>query len=602
MSLELLEARGILDPLDREFADFIQELAGGDTRVGLAAALTSRALGQGDVCLDVELWAGQNLSPGHLEPLLRAPPLQDWLEALGRSRVVGEPGAWQPLILDAGKRLYLHRYWSYEESLAQALWIRGMNPPPIDRQRLRADLAVLFPGEEPDQQKLAAAVAVSNRVAVISGGPGTGKTTTLARVLTLLLIQEPSLRIQLAAPTGKAATRLQDAVQRSKQLLTQNVDASLLDMIPEEASTLHRLLGVRGDGMGFRHGPEQPLKLDLLAVDEASMVDLALMAHTVAALPANARLILLGDRDQLSSVEAGAVLGELCQESQYFSTEASHLLSDLSGWSVPHTPHPGPLADQVVLLSHSYRFAAGGGIGQLAGLIHRGDASALESLLLKPPRGLCWLPPPPERPLESLLELTLQGLAPFLQAVQAQAAPEVVFERLAGFQLLCPQRGGIWGVEELNQRLEEQIRLHLGATGREWYPGRALMVTRNDYTLRLFNGDVGIVLADPSQVGQLRAYFPQAGGAMRTVALSRLPPVEPVFAMTVHKSQGSEFDEVLLVLPEDSNASLSRELLYTAVTRARQRLSLWGEMTALHQAVQRQVRRASGLRERLARR
>lgn len=593
--LDLLEARGVLDPLDREFASFIQALDGGNPLVGLAAALASRVLAQGDVCLDLGLWAGQNLSPGHSEPLLRAPSLQPWQEALSCSSVVGQAGEFQPLILDAGGRLYLHRYWSYEDTLAQALWARGMDPPVVDHEALRQSLARLFPGEQPDQQKLAAAVAVSQRLAVISGGPGTGKTTTLARVLALLLMQEPTLRIQLAAPTGKAAARLQDAVQRSKQQLA--VEPQILAMIPEEASTLHRLLGVRGDG-GFRHGLHHPLHLDVLVVDEASMVDLALMAHTVAALPPQARLILLGDRDQLSSVEAGAVLGELCQEASVFSPEASKALSDLVGWLVPDTPNPGPLADQVVLLSHSYRFAAGGGIGQLASVINRGDSAALQGLLTQPPTGLRWLSSPAAQPIESLVTLAMQGLEPFLQSVVEQAPPETVFSRLAGFQLLCPQRGGPWGVEQLNQRLEGQIRQHFG--GREWYPGRALMVTRNDYTLRLFNGDVGIVLADPTQAGQLRAYFPQSEGGIRTVALSRLPPVEPVFAMTVHKSQGSEFDEVLLVLPDGQSASLSRELLYTAVTRARQRLSLWGEMGAFEQAVQRRVRRASGLRERLS--
>lgn len=603
-SLDLLEARGVLDPLDREFADFIHGLDGGDGAVALAAALVSRALGQGDVCLDLPQWAGQNLSPGYDPPLLRAPGREAWLEALGASPVVGQPGDFQPLILDAGERLYLYRYWSYEAGLAQALMQRAGDPPAMDAARLQAGLQRLFPsqGDGPDGQRLAAAVAASNRLAVISGGPGTGKTTTLARVLALLLGEAPTLRIRLAAPTGKAAARLQEAVLRSKQALRGQVPQTVLEAIPDEASTLHRLLGVSGDGVSFRHGPARPLNLDLLAIDEASMVDLALMAKTVAALPADARLILLGDRDQLSSVEAGAVLGELCQDAVGFSPAGAAGLQALTGEAVPVARATGPLMDQVTLLVRSYRFQATGGIGQLAALINQGDRQGLRTLAQTPMADVHWLSIPAAGAMEALLETALSGFSDYLAAVAAQADAETVFQRFAAFQLLCPQRVGDWGVENLNRLLEARIRQRLGMTGREWYPGRALMVTRNDYTLQLYNGDVGIVLADASRGGQLRACFPRPEGGVRRLALSRLPAVEPVFAMTVHKSQGSEFDQVLLVLPPGDGPgvqSLGRELLYTAVTRARERLVLWGSVEQLAQAAGRSVRRASGLRERL---
>ena len=598
--LSLLEARGVLDPLDREFAEFLQGLAGETPHLGLAAALASRVLGQGDVCLELPRFAGLPLLPGPEGADYRAPAVNVWREALRRAPVVGEPGEFQPLILDGEDRLYLYRYWCYEDSLARQLRARAEDPPTVDPDLLREGLARLFPEPGPNRQKLAAAVAACNRLAIISGGPGTGKTTTLARVLALLLAQQPDLRIRLAAPTGKAAARMQEAVQASKRRLAGQVDEAVLTAIPEEAATLHRLLGVSGDGLRFRHGPDNLLSLDLLAVDEASMVDLALLSRTVAALPAGARLLLLGDRDQLSSVEAGAVLGELCRDAGGFSRTASKRLQTLTGEDVPVAGKPSALMDQVTLLERSYRFEAAGGIGQLASLIRASDGAGLTALLRDPPGGIRWLEPPPGAAMEALLGEALDRLSPYLQTVRGAACADEVFESFGRFQLLCPQRSGEWGVENLNRRLEERVRLRLAAGSREWYPGRAVMVTRNDYTLRLFNGDIGIVLPDPGESGQLRACFRQSDGGIRAVALSRLPPVEPVFAMTVHKSQGSEFDEVLLVLPAEDSPVLSRELLYTAVTRARERLSLWGSPALLGRAVTRSGQRASGLRARLA--
>ena len=597
--LDLLEARGILDPLDREFADFLQGLAGADPLLALAAALASRVLGQGDVCLALSRYAGLPLLPGVEDAGYRAPALAAWREALHRSPVVGEPGDFQPLILDAADRLYLHRYWAYEASLARALRARADDPPVVDEAGLRRGLARLFPEPGPNRQKLAAAVAVCNRLAVISGGPGTGKTTTLARVLALLLAQQPDLRIRLAAPTGKAAARMQEAVQASKRRLAGQLSKACLDAIPEEAATLHRLLGVSGDGVSFRHGPDNPLNLDLLAVDETSMVDLALLAKTVAALPPGARLLLLGDRDQLSSVEAGAVLGELCRDATGFSPRVAARLEALTGETVPLSETPTVLMDQVTLLERSYRFESAGGIGRLASLIRHNDSAGLLALLREPPADVDWLTPPPAEAMEALLVTALAELGDYLRTVRQGAGADAVFACFERFQLLCPQRSGEWGVENLNRLLEARVRLQLGVADREWYPGRALMVIRNDYTLRLFNGDVGIVLPDPARSGQLRACFTQADGGIRAVALSRLPPVEPVFAMTAHKSQGSEFDSVLLVLPAEDSPVLSRELLYTAVTRARSRLLLWGSPALLTRAMGRSGQRASGLRDRL---
>ncbi len=612
--LAVLRAQGLLNDLDWHFARLIGRLAASTApELALAAALASHATGQGDICVNLRQWARRaqwriNTQPEIAGPLLALPPIDDWLAALRASPVVGQPGERQPLVLDGRGRLYLYRYWAYEQHLAEALLHRARAAPPLhDAARLRADLDRLFPPDPglrgPDWQKVAAAVAACKQICVISGGPGTGKTSTVLRILALLTGQsgERPLRIALAAPTGKAAARMQESIRAAKPGL--DLDAAHLERIPEEASTLHRLLGANPDATRFRYNRDHPLPLDVLVVDEVSMVGLALLARTVEALPAEARLILLGDKDQLASVEAGAVLGDLCAGAGRFSPDFHARLAALTGMSLPSgRESTSPLGDATVLLRHSYRFGADSGIGALARAVNRGRAAqALDLFEHTPQQDIAW------RDLAEPAALAAQlgppvvaGFAPYLEAVQANQAPAQVFACFNRFRVLAALRNGPFGVEALNRLCEAALQAHgLIDSHQLWYPGRPVMIVRNDYNLRLFNGDVGIALADAAAPEHLRVFFLDSDGRLRGIAPARLPVHETVYAMTVHKSQGSEFEQVLVVTPDQPSPVLSRELIYTALTRARRQAVFYGAGTVFAAAVLRRLQRSSGLRDRL---
>jgi exodeoxyribonuclease V alpha subunit len=598
--LQRLREAGLLGELDLQFAALIGRLADDESReLALGAALASHWSTGGHVCLELEQVAGRGLAPEH--PDLIAPELADWIRALAESPVVGAPGDYRPLILDPAGRLYLHRYWRYESELAAELAARAGEPVTgLDRERLAAGLRELFPaqtGIRPDWQQLAAAQALLRRFCVISGGPGTGKTSTVVRILALLRQQSGGdrLKIGLAAPTGKAAARMQESIRAAKQRL--GLAPELVAAIPDAAQTLHRLLGWRPDGAGFRYGRDNPLPLDLLIVDEASMVDLALMARLLRALGPDTRLILLGDRDQLASVEAGAVLGDICGPVPGFSPAFAAQLGALTGAEAPAAAgRPPPLADCLAVLRHSYRFGADSGIGRLAQAVNQGRGEAACALLAaREPADIAWLDPGLE-PAGAALD----GYREYLQLLAAGAEPGQVFAAFARFQVLCALRQGPFGVAGLNQAIETGLqRAGLIAPRAGWYPGRPVMVVRNDYNLHLYNGDIGITVADPQRPGRLQVCFLSADGALRRLAPARLPPHETVYAMTVHKSQGSEFEQVLLVLPDADNPLLTRELVYTGITRARTGFRLRAPAGLLALAVGRRLARASGLRDAL---
>ncbi|SDH32144.1 DNA helicase/exodeoxyribonuclease V, alpha subunit [Pseudomonas benzenivorans] len=581
-----------LGPLERALVDSLQRLdPDAEPLVLAAAALLCEALGNGDVCLPLARLAGRRPWPEHGWCL---PALSEWQAQLEASPLVGAPGEFVPLIL-AGGRLYLARYEAYERQLAGQLLARAADLPAVDEARLSESLARLFAfnSQQPDWQRLAAAQAVRRRLAVISGGPGTGKTTTVVRLLAALLEQPGGERmaIGLAAPTGKAAARMAEAIRNAKASLP--VDEAIKSALPEEARTLHRLLGSRGDTPAVRHHAGNPLALDVLVVDEASMVDLALMAKLVDALPPSARLILLGDKDQLCAVEAGAVFAELC-EGRGFDAQAAAELQRLTGQQVAVETPRSALGDAVVLLTHSHRFAGDSGIGELARRINAGDGPGTLKLLQEGRADLAWnaQPTPP-----ALLERLERGYAPFLAAAKT-GDPHAAFAAFNAFRALCAQREGAWGVAGINEALEARIKRRGQVAGRErWYVGRPVMVRQNDYALGLFNGDIGICLA--SEHG-LRVFFESEDG-FRPFAPARLPSHDSAFAMTVHKSQGSEFAEVLLALPEQPSPLLSRSLFYTGITRAKAKVEIWGLPPRLAEAVGTRAERAAGLAERLAR-
>ena len=657
--LQLLERwveRGWLRALDKAFVGFLHELdPQADPLVLLAAALTSHQLGHGHVCLDLfetlkapdfalslppegDLQTGAMLLPSQLLDGLDG---AHWCQALAASHLVAlavdgtESAQSRPLVL-SGKRLYLRRYWTYERRIDTALRLRLATLETVATD-LPQRLNTLFDQAPPDGvidwQKLACALATRGAFSIVTGGPGTGKTTTVVRLLALL--QAPAveanspLRIRLAAPTGKAAARLTESI--SQQVLSLNVPDSVREKIPTQVTTVHRLLGSRPGTRHFRHHLGNPLPLDVLVVDEASMIDLEMMANLLDALPPHARLVLLGDKDQLASVEAGAVLGDLCRDAEagWYSPDTRQWLQAVSGEDLSASglqedlDGSHPLAQQVVMLRYSRRFGEGSGIGQLARWVNQQNAEEARRLLAaRSHNDLFCLSLKGEHD-HALERLVLDGQGddaqgyryylnllhsarPALDTAREDAAwthwAQQLLQAFDAFQLLCAVRKGPWGVEGLNQRITAALRkVRLIEGDDQWYEGRPVLMTRNDYGLGLMNGDIGIALKLPESDGGpqvLRVAFPRndGQGGVRFVLPSRLNDVETVYAMTVHKSQGSEFTHTALILPDALNPVLTKELIYTGITRAKRWFSLIEPRGGVfEEAVRRKVKRLSGL-------
>lgn len=511
-------------------------------------------------------------------------------KALQASALVGRPGDYAPLILDAAGRLYFARHWFDEARLAERLAALAEPGPAPDGARLRPLLEALFGAASaagPDRQKLAAALAARQRLMIISGGPGTGKTTTVLKLLALLAGLSPRpLVMAMAAPTGKAAARLSESVRGARARLDLAEDT--LRQLPQQAQTLHRLLGLRPGAAAPRHHAGNPLPLDVLVVDEASMIDLSLMARMVEALPSQARLILLGDRDQLASVDAGAVLGDLCADIHYRPDTLDWLRVNC-GETLPSTPGAGgKLTDCVALLTHSHRFGADSGIGELARRVNAGDGVGSWAVLQDPVWGDVEAVPALEA------AEVLARWRPYWRAVRADAPLAERQQAFAGFMLLAAERRQ---VEAFNLRVERQLEADGDKpAGRDWYPGRPVMISENDYGLGLFNGDIGFTV---QREAGLRVAFPGDDGGWREFAPGRLPQHDTVYAMTVHKSQGSEFGEVCLQLPEAAGPLLNRALVYTAITRARERFLVSGAQPVWEQAAVAAPQRYSGLADKL---
>ena len=509
---------------------------------------------------------------------------------LRQTPLAGKPGDYTPLILDAAGRLYFARQWRDEEQLAAALaaLCRDPQPLPASEEQVEALLSALFgPSVAPDWQRLAARLALQRRFLTISGGPGTGKTTTVVRLLAALAALSPRpLVMAMAAPTGKAAARLTESVRAARDALP--VADAVRAQLPDKAQTLHRLIGLLPGTARPRHHVANPLPLDVLVVDEASMVDLTLMAQTLAALPAHARLILLGDKDQLASVDAGAVLGDICSRQAWHSDTAATLAAQ--GFDLPGAVDDAALlADSVVVLAKSHRFGEHSGIGRLARAVNAANLAEVEQLLADGSADdVAQMPALPDG------AGLLAQRAGYWQALDAGADPAALFAAFGEYMLLAAERHTVAAINSaIEQQLEQQGRK---VPGSDWYPGRPVMVTRNDYSIGLFNGDIGITV---QQDDRLRVLFPTPDGDWRAVAPARLPEHDTVYAMTVHKSQGSEFGTVWLALPSGLGAVLTRALIYTAITRARQRFVLAGNPAVLAAGVENAPARHSGLAERL---
>ena len=608
--LSVFNEAGILNAADVHTAKTVCRIGheAGET-VRLALALTVRALRNGSVCIDLHTVRNTAFDETEAAIDLAALPWPDpeeWFAAIQASPLVADgvdqPNG-RPLRLADGL-LYLERYWQQEELVRLQLQRRFAAPvPEIDQARLSAAMHRLFDHEglapgEADRQQLAAAVSALGSVTVLAGGPGTGKTTTVARLLALLRDQPgPALRVALTAPTGKAAARLEEAVRAAAAQLEPEDRARLGDLT---ASTLHRLLGwLPSNRSRFRHDASNHLPHDVVIVDEMSMVSLTMMARLLEAVRPSARLILVGDSDQLSSVEAGAVLADIARAPGVPDADLGRRLVQL-GLITEREPAP---AHGVVQLTHTWRF--GGGIDALARAIRSADADTAIDVLRSGASDVHFSEVDLESAATEASAAALAGMAAQVREAgiamldAARSGDDAgALAALDRHRLLCGHQRGPYGVRrwglEVERWLIEAIPGY--AEDGEWYVGRPLLVTANDYEMSLYNGDTGVIVQTPDGV---RAAFAR-GAAAKLYPPVRLDAIQTVHAMTVHRAQGSQFDTVSFVVPPPDSPLLTRELLYTAVTRARRHVNLIGTEEAIRRAVLRPANRASGLRHRLA--
>ncbi|MBF0242725.1 MAG: exodeoxyribonuclease V subunit alpha [Desulfamplus sp.] len=602
----------IFSDIDREFALFISAIDNTPEAL-LAALLVSYATTtSGDVCLYLPLFRDKALKDVIADATsdIVLPQLDRWIEILENSRAVGKPDQFFPMILDSKGRLYLQRYWYYEDMLAKNIKLRiesNLNKSQTLNKDISEILNTFFPSknsdlfEEPDLQRVAAEVAILKNFAVISGGPGTGKTTTIAKILIALSILElkrgKKLLTAVTAPTGKAAARLMESINSAiaKFEIDESTTAILKQSIPTEAYTIHRLLGYRQGSSFFKHNRDNLLAYDLVIVDESSMADLPLMAKLFDALSLKSKIILLGDSNQLSSVESGAVLGDICSSSN----------NDINVNRLDKAPL---IAESIVHLKKSFRFDKSSGIGALSNFVNRGRVNDAINLLLSGKYSdVRFIEPKssPTNPSLSLQErsninfdlidsIAVSEYKKFLEVTD----PNEAFNLLTQFRILTPIRKGQGGVESINRYIDTILSRDVyGIRGKagNFYNSLPIIVKKNDYSMSLYNGDIGIFLQEKDG---LRVFF-QGQKGFRKFMPGRLPEHEIAYSLTVHKSQGSEFDRVLLVIPESKSPVLTREMLYTAITRAKKEVTILASTGSIARMIENPIRRYSGLSEAL---
>lgn len=576
-------------PVAGYFADALERLAGGEQPDLRHAAYTlCSLLAEGHICVDLGAVAaaqraGEHGGAGEADELSR---IEDDLLGTG---LVGRPGEFKPLILDESRKLYLHRYWRYESDLAAKILELATRELPLGAEdQISEELDRLFSDQDPDdvkdQQRAIRRVAKWG-FTIISGGPGTGKTTTVANLIALFLRfreVERLPQVALAAPTGKAATQLKEAIQR-RFLDSELLDEQVIGKVCERASTVHRLLGPIPNSVCFRHDRDNPLPVDLVVVDEVSMVDIALMAKLLDAIdPARTRVVLLGDCDQLASVEPGSILGDLADAAESRSTSGDR-----------------PLRRCFVRLTKNWRFDERSGILKFTHDVRLGRADSALAVLDDEAVGDLTLGPLPEpgHVTDALEERIVEGYKPCLHAT----TPSEALSAFGRFRVISALRRGPYGSERLNRDFVELFHgRNLIRGSKLGFRGMPILIKENDYTLKLFNGDTGVLFPDPDGQGHaLFAWFIGDDGRLRRISPLRLPSHEVAFVTTVHRSQGSEFDEVILVLTDKMNPVLTRELIYTGISRARRKAHILSSRAILVSAVHSKSVRNSGLVEKL---
>ena len=599
-----LVERNALTHLNVAFAKFLhEEEAHASDSLLLLGALVSYRLNQGDVYLDVNTLLDKpaeallpfvDTTSDDVAQLTACLKNMNLNAVLGQSSLVGTGEGNSPLVWDrVHERLYLRRYWRYQQTVDKKIAAQAQYRAKALPENIVSRLNTLFKEnkETPDWQKIACALALRSRFCIITGGPGTGKTTTLTKLLALAIehiqMQSPTHQplILLAAPTGKAANRVNESIGNALDDLNEMIPPDIGQYIPSKASTLHRLLGSRPNTRLYQYNAANPLVADIVIVDEASMIDLEMMAALLDALQDSTQLILLGDKDQLSSVEPGYVLGNLClnADKKAYDSDTRQWILDCTGEELKESSQQGsPINRQTAMLWHSYRFGEDSGIGNLAKAVNLGKVDEACTII----EGTIYpdlLNIQNDNQLRELVSKYNENLGSYRDYItQMEDRPSEthlidkwalrVLKAFDSFQVLCATRQGLWGVESVNARIEQWL---FGST-QTWYEGRPIMVTRNDYNLNLMNGDIGITLKNKD--GKLQVAFidtnPQSNAAIRWVSPLRLSHVETAFAMTVHKSQGSEFSHVVFALPDSANLVLTPKLVYTAITRAKKNFTL----------------------------
>lgn len=585
------------------------------TWISALACYLSAAVSSGHVYLPLQdTDAIISLAP-ELKPDMPWPSLDKIKQILVQSHLVDTPDNLtnKPMVLDSQNRLYLHRYYAYEDALAKKIQSMNISEEGSQKNRLypyspHLDHYFGKTGKQDiDWQKIAAALALRQRLTIISGGPGTGKTTTVANILACFLEQQHNQkkeqsathRIALAAPTGKAAMRMMESIKSQISRFPEAIQQQM----PKEAFTLHRLLGMTFHPGIFRHHANNPLPLDMLVVDEASMIDLALAYRLFDAIPSHARLILLGDKDQLAAVEAGSVFSDLSANPALSPDCISDLAKacgiDKKNIISPKSDGAGP-KDSTIWLTKNFRFGSNSTISQLASAIRDGQFASAKNILNNPAdNAVTWISETSSVSLNNLLLKDHFHLKNYLTTLKKHPDdPKKVFESFESFRILCAVREGRYGVSNINAMISAYVKAQLAIPShQEWYIGRPVMIRQNNYSIGLFNGDIGIVL--PNENNALVLYFPSSNGEFRTISPGKLPDYETAFAMTIHKSQGSEFDSTMILIPHQHSPIITKELLYTAVTRAKKQVLLFCNESVLEKGIQKSVRKPSGLMDRI---
>lgn len=616
-----------LQAIDVAFASFVyvhEKSAHIRDVVSLLSGYVSKKLNNQDTCLDI------TKLPLSVLDVLELKHHQQLIDIISQSSLVTIVGQQKsngtstdlPLVFDNGG-MYLQRYYRYEVALANMIMQRISNTSSLNTdvsKKLFEQLFTTGTNDQIDWQKIAVCIAATRRFTMITGGPGTGKTTTVAKLLCFLheldKARDKELKVQLVAPTGKASARLTESLHKAREGLPESLQSAL----NVESGTIHRLLGSRPNSIFFKHNQNNQLHIDVLIVDEASMVDLPLMCKLLEALPNSTRVVLLGDPNQLASVEAGSVLSDICYAatsstgSVQYNDQTLSTIEESCGQSLPSQYRDNQstlLQNSIVTLLESHRFTSESGIGKLAAAVVAGDAQGALSILQQGCADIEWQAlnsqgqeseSPTDVRLKRLVSPRVRSMLSYFKAA-VTGDIELAFELLHQEQILCAQRNGVWGVAAINTAMESELAKQgvVDLSHRD-YAGRPIMLTENDYSLGLFNGDIGIVIPDKELAGLNKVWFKMPSGEYKGFLVNRLPVHETVYAMTVHKSQGSEFAKVFLCLPEFDSGSgargASRELFYTGLTRARENFVLFAQQTTLMQCLNRACERSSGLAKR----